>query len=847
MYDGIMLSGSAKNGGNLYANNGIVKITGGTVRNGTATGNGGNIYNNNGKYFVDNGGDLTKNYILIGDNDASDDVAAPVLLGGTANYGGNLYNTGYATLGSCTFIDGEATYGDEIYYGKVASITVKPDFTQTMAIYVMSDLIKELEATGTLPKAYCTELNATLYVENYDMALLVDAAGGLGLAGAALVNMTDGALRWFKSAQEAADACTSNEFVRLFGTGHSLELEGDTVLDVNGAAVTVTGSGKLYGFDSRNDSYKNYGTIRLSGMEVENAFVAPNGNTYIALTDGEETSFHKVGLDITDVVLRPDSAGVYYKGQFKCDDKLASYVDTYGIAVSLVENPDQNFAQDGDALYTDMPGSQMSSQSQTSALVSNILKDGVIAKDNKNRGEKFIFAKAYMSLTVGGETVTVLSNDQSPWSLASILQHLHNYWPAMEEAKQTSILEKLYTPYISAFDEDWGLFYMRYALRSMTSEEEAILNERRQTVLDYMRSSLSVLWTPTETLTYGLAARDNGTTLKLYAGRIYQGLPYSYAVGTEKSFLEYSVGQDGNGIHTISNLEATAVNFESYGGRVGNDCSGALTNAWSTIGTSFTTSRSSNMTKQWGAIPVGDYDFCPELKDTGVINYTGNVTKANGEQRIYEAYADLMPADAVFYVATSGSNHVRMVSEVHVVRNADGTINGESSYLICLEQTRSNQNATKTKTVEGIGTVYIIGGVDVKYTFAKLFSGNYIPCTVKELRDPSPVEETWITDTQVVHTAENIFEGNVISNRYIDCVTVSITDMEGNVIQSVTGRAKRGANKNYQLSRFLTEKAGSMIGSVDVSLLESGTYRCTVTARLTTYDEYVVRDFTFEK
>ena len=188
-----------------------------------------------------------------------------------------------------------------------------------------------------------------------------------------------------------------------------------------------------------------------------------------------------------------------------------------------------------------------------------------------------------------------------------------------------------------------------------------------------------------------------------------------------------------------------------------------------------------------------------------------------------------------------------MVSEVHVVRNADGTINEKSSYLICLEQTRSNQNTNKTKTVEGIGTVYVIGGLDVKYTFAKLYSGNYIPCTIKELRDPTPVEDTWITDTQVEHTAENIFEGSVISNRYIDCVTVAICDMEGNVIQSVTGRAKRGANKNYQLSRFLTEKPGSMIGSVDLSLLESGQYRCMITARLTIGETYVVRDFTFQK
>ena len=729
----------------------------------------------------------------------------------------------------------------------MARLTVEPAFEGTHKISLYSTRLTELREQSILSYCKSSTLNAKLYVENYDMAMLVSTDGNLGMAGASLVSLADGSQRWFETAQDAVDNCTEGEYVRLYSQGNTIKLNGDAVIDVNGSDAVIEGSGKLYGFDSRNDTYKTFANVTLSGVTAETYFAAPNGNAYIAVTDAEGTSFHRVSTLITDVVLRPSVAGIYYKAKFLCDSKLANYVDSFGIAVSTADSPTADFETDGDTLYTSFAGNTLGSTDHCSVLVSNILKADIAAAESKARGEKFVFANSYMKITVGGESVTLLSEERDPWSLETVMQHLNTYWPALPEADKTAVMDSIYTPYISTFDEDWGLFYMRYTNRDMTPEEEAILQERRQTVLDYMRSSLSLLWTPTETLTYGLAARDNGTTLKLYAGRIYQGLPYSYAVGTEKSFLEYSVGQDTNGIHTISNLEATAVNYESYGGRVGNDCSGALTNAWSQIGTSFTTSRSSNMTKQWGAIPVGDYDFCPELKDTGVINYTGNVTKVNGEQRIYEAYADLMPADAVFYVATSGSNHVRLVSEVHVARNTDGTIDGANSYIIVLEQTRSNQNAVKTKNVEGIGKVYVIGGVDVKYTFEKLFSGNYIPCTIQELRDPTPVEETWITDTQVEHTAENIFEGSVMSNRYIDCVTVSITDVDGNVIQSVTGRAKRGANKNYQLSRFLTEKAGSMIGSVDISLLESGTYRCTITARLTTYDEYVVRDFTFEK
>lgn len=382
--------------------------------------------------------------------------------------------------------------------------------------------------------------------------------------------------------------------------------------------------------------------------------------------------------------------------------------------------------------------------------------------------------------------------------------------------------------------------------KELTEEEKAILAERRDIAESYMRESLSVLWKTDKNIIYSLSSsRDNGLKLYLIEGRIYQGVPYAYAVGTQDSFLEYAGEPDENGVYTISGLEDTAVNYESYGARVGNDCSGVLTNAWSLIGTSFDSSRSCEMTEAHGVIPVGDYNFNPIIDESnGNITYTGDTTTSNGALTMYGAYAEMEKADCLFRVAKDGGNHSMMVVDVNVVYQG-AMIDGTKSTVTVLEQSRRNQNQQKRYDHPELGEVFLIGCIDEVYTFAELFTATYLPVTVKELRDPSPVEETWVKDSVENPTKDNIFTGNVTSNRYIDCVSVTIADENGETVQEVTGRARRRYNKNFQMERFVTENPGACLGSVDLSKLSAGNYKCTVTARLTTGEKFTVRTFDF--
>ena len=671
--------------------------------------------------------------------------------------------------------------------------------------------------------------------------------------------VVEGITSWHRTADRAVDTACEGGYAVLYrdDTAPITIDSGDTAyVDFNGHKATITGSGKLLGTDSSAlETGTGTAEVTFDGVDVKTVSTAPaTGETFIAITDGNKATFHAVTADITSITVRPDKLGMYYSAKFVCDDTVKAHLDTFGVALSLSGMPDADFAKNKSVLYTAATKDQLASGEYNSVLVKGIMKEGL--SENKARGEMPVYANAYLKLTVNNEPITVMATSTAQHSLKTMLQEINTYWDTFPETAQSDLATKVYDPYVRNFGaDDWKLYNLRIkANGGYTPEEEAILKERRDTVLAYMRESVSLLWKSDKTLTYGLGntERDNGASFTIEAGKLYKGLPYVYGAGTQDAFLEYAGKPDENGIYTITGLEATALNYEYYGGRVGNDCSGAVTNAWSLISTTLNGTTSSACHPYYGVVPVGNYAFNSPISETNRLLDTKYVVDTNGEQVMYEAYAMLKPADAAFhqeYPSTRG-NHIRMVVSVNVVRNEDGTINGTKSTITMLEQTRTQINANVTEKHPVTGeTIYVIGGVDKTYKFSTLFSQHYIPVTIKELRDPSPVEETWVDDTLEEDTIENLFTGSIIANRYLDSVRITIYNENGEIVQQTTGRRSRSVVKEYLMSRFLTEKPGSMLGQLDLDALEAGNYRCTVTVKLTIDDDYVhtARDFTFSK
>ena len=87
----------------------------------------------------------------------------------------------------------------------------------------------------------------------------------------------------------------------------------------------------------------------------------------------------------------------------------------------------------------------------------------------------------------------------------------------------------------------------------------------------------------------------------------------------------------------------------------------------------------------------------------------------NGEQVMFESYALIQPADGL-----NNQGHIRLASSTAtVVRNEDGTINGEKSWMLYCDQgcyTSGYGRKHAQKTPDG-DHYFVQGGIDVKVTF----------------------------------------------------------------------------------------------------------------------------------
>lgn len=456
MYGGVLYGGNAKEGGNAYINNGIFRMYGGTMIGGVAnTGAGGNLFAQAGKFYIDKGTDVDKNYVYIGDNDATDDIPAPQILGGRAKTrGGNVYVTGNLKLGKCGIIGGNAdTDGSNLYLGPVAYMTVESGFDGELLMNIDSARITELENNRELRNTFCDTLNGKLYVKNYDMAMLVrSSTDTLALAEAAFVDNTTGALTWVADLQEAVNTCDSDHYVRVYAPQETITLTGSTVLDVNGTKLTVSGSGILYGFDSANDTYESYGSVTVTDPEVtvEDAFLAPNGNQYVTVTEDNICSFHRLGNTISYVSLRPSVSGMYYHGVWSFDSVLEEEINTFGIALSTKNMPGTDYATDPDTLHTTFSGDTFASgETLTSVLVENILKPG---EDNQTRGQTEIYAAPYAVLKNG----TTFMGVGVDYSLQNLLRAVDQHWPQYSE-NQKEAVKKMYNTDANTLST-WSLY-----------------------------------------------------------------------------------------------------------------------------------------------------------------------------------------------------------------------------------------------------------------------------------------------------------------------------------------------------------------------------------------------------
>ena len=318
----------------------------------------------------------------------------------------------------------------------------------------------------------------------------------------------------------------------------------------------------------------------------------------------------------------------------------------------------------------------------------------------------------------------------------------------------------------------------------------------------------------------------------------YYGVPYNHKC-SPTARMEYCIDEEGYLKDWVYDLESLD-GFDMY---FGTDCTGAVLQAWWTVSNSVNFYNTGSMGPYYdlGTLPVGDYVWDIPMSSK---NWTDSYIEANDEQTMYEAYGQLRAGDAYVYRIDVGG-HARMAAEdAVVVRDQQGLINPEYSYVICHEQGASWRN-DETKEISTFRLNY-------KYTFANLYYDWTIPVTCEELLtgEMEPVE-CYLEGGCDGYAG--MFTGMVKANYCLISVDIHLTDSQGNVILSkpmfCTSTSKYtefGSNDVTSRSLTLDYDMGYFASCLrDIQFEQGETYSYTFTANLTTGDSIQIKDGQF--
>ena len=435
----LMILGSAQQGGNLYSSSPKTKLqlVDCTILEGAATGNGGNIALVDGNVEISGctvaygnagaeGGNI---YVASGSNTEAPDNKlvlkdGTMLANGVATgNGGNLHVFGVAELQNVFVNNGKAALGQDLYLAEGTELT---------------NLVVGAEATGTVLMAVdASRLGQNVYGEPVSGTQAQTLSMGITLEGdygQPQLCANDGVLTvasaeaggmWYATAAEAVANSGPDQVVTLH-TGTTLTINGNCTVDINGNALTVAGTGTLYGMDSSGKGgVLPTGKVTVTEKVTVAEYTRAENQIYVSNIQGGEATFHHLDMAITGVAIRPSVAGIYYTGTWRFDTVLAQKLDTCGVTVSAVAEPTDTFKTDGTALWTAFNANEITSgESKTGAIVSGILKtEGRTEQENDVYGKTPIFAATYAVLD-SGTTITGTPVKHSLYTVMTQLEAL---------------------------------------------------------------------------------------------------------------------------------------------------------------------------------------------------------------------------------------------------------------------------------------------------------------------------------------------------------------------------------------------------------------------------------------
>ena len=333
--------------------------------------------------------------------------------------------------------------------------------------------------------------------------------------------------------------------------------------------------------------------------------------------------------------------------------------------------------------------------------------------------------------------------------------------------------------------------------------KEMSIHQLRQLCADFFRFSKKAQWICDHDVDY--IRNANGTQDRMEEGQIYSGLPYTrMGTGNVYRTLDY---MDENGVLNVS----AAINkkkfskvypFETFR-NFGNQCANGAYVGWGRVINSVDYNVTATMLQANGFLRVGPYTYADGLTSLNAEYNSLAICQENGQQTMFESYAALQLADGLNNFTTAGHVIMCTVPPV-VVRNADGTINGEESYICITEQAQK-----WTEQVTQDGQSYLMKpSVDDKRTFAKLFEKGYLPFTFAEFLGKHPIEDTVceLSHKGDTITARELFKTHITSNYGILDAYATITDAQGKELYHHAVRCQRAGCKDMHFACYALDE-----------------------------------------
>lgn len=350
--------------------------------------------------------------------------------GGTVTMGQAIpdgTSTGLCVMTRGTVSVGGACRVDELLIEKATGSPALTDAIRVTAEDCGSILLQLPSYAGCADIGTCTSAPQGITLGNDSTARFVCLDGQLlAVSGTpnAVVTHANGTVSACGTFADAISACSGDDLLVLMADiAQDVSVDKLVYLDLNGfdVAGSITGTGTLVCMDRKTADFTvadgDYGKLTgkvscaLTGVTPDSPC---SDDHYIMITEDDDVSFHRIRLKITNAVLRPSAAGVYYTSDFLGDELVSKLVDSFGIALSVVQAPNAENMH-STCLYTAMDKALFNSNNN-SCLLSGIMKPELADADNTSRAATPVYAGAYVRLTDGtvlyGSTVSTNLQEQ---------------------------------------------------------------------------------------------------------------------------------------------------------------------------------------------------------------------------------------------------------------------------------------------------------------------------------------------------------------------------------------------------------------------------------------------------